>query len=185
MLERSNLIKNISIGNDKDEDLPHVTFPLMGKFKGEDGERSHLLMSVATTASGLKVCTWTECLVKLLIFEGHMGVGPAICDSEGYLVSSRLMNEEFHTQLKRVQDGPTQLIPESIDVESFNINRSPRRGSNTRALEEGVREPDVDLINRWRTVERNKGQRPRSKMREYYLELRLIKKRYLRYSSKL
>ena len=142
-------------------------------------------MSVSKTALGLEVRKWTEALVSLLKSEGHTGVGPAFCDSEGYLVSSRAMNNEFHNQLDIVRCHSNDLIPDSVNVECYNIDRSPRRGSNSRALEEGVKETDVDFINRWRTVERNKGQRPRAKMKEYYLELRLIKKRYLQYSGKL
>ena len=98
MLEQSDLINYINFGNEKGEEHPHVVFPLLGRFKGEYGERSHLLMSVSKTALGLEVRKRTEALVSLLKSEGHTGVGPAFCDSEGYLVSSRAMNDEFHNQ---------------------------------------------------------------------------------------
>ena len=42
---------------------PHIVAPLMGRFKGETGERNLLLCMVNVTASGIPVRKWLERLV--------------------------------------------------------------------------------------------------------------------------
>jgi hypothetical protein len=77
------------------------------------------------------------------------------------------------------------LIKLDVDIESdFGIFRSLRRGSVSRAREMRVSEPDIDLHNRWRTVE-STGNRPRPKMRDYYLEEVQLKEARLVYSLAL
>ena len=96
------------------------------------------------------------------------------------------MEKEFHVQFNRVKESSFFLISSDTQVEEvYRINRSFRRGYESRAIEQGVSDSDIELVNRWRKVERKKGQRPRSSMREYYLEIRLLRKRLLRYASKL
>ena len=55
---------------------------------------------------------------------------------------------------------------ETMVEKVYGIYRSFRLGSEARAMEQSVSDSDIELVNRWRTVERNKGQRPRSSMRE-------------------
>ena len=51
------------------------------------------------------------------------------------------------------------MIPMETTIEKiYGINRSFRRGYETCAIEEVVSGPGIDLINRWRTIERNKEQ---------------------------
>ena len=38
-----------------DVDSPHVVVPLLGRFKGETGERSHLLVMTDRTVSGIAI----------------------------------------------------------------------------------------------------------------------------------
>ena len=65
--------------------------------------------------------------------------------------------------------------------EGFSIFRSMRKGSASRATEVGISARDIDLINRWRNSEKQ-GKR-NLPMRDYYLDLLLVKKRLLRYSE--
>ena len=125
-----------------------------------------------------------ECLVVLLLREGKTD-GPAICDKDGFVLSSEIINEQFRTYLKMVQDDHPDLIPPHLDVdEVYNIRRSPRRGSVSTAREAGVKEPTIDLINRWSGYE-NRGGRRAGKMRDHYTEIRMMKKGILVYSFAL
>jgi endo-alpha-1,4-polygalactosaminidase (GH114 family) len=67
----------------------------------------------------------------------------------------------------------------------YRTFRSLRRGSLTRATEEGIKGTDLDMINRWRKFESNKGGKPHMSMREHYLEIKLVMKRTLTYSKAL
>ena len=122
--------------------------------------------------------------VRLLIRENHEGAGPAICNRDGSLIPSYKVDNFFKLQVERVQKDHPNLIESQIDVhEDFSIFRSLRKGSESRATEAGVCSREIDLINRWRKME-NKGKR-NLPMRDYYLDLLLVKKRYLRYSQSL
>ena len=78
------------------------------------------------------------------------------------------------------------LIPGDTQIEEvYGINRSFFQGSKSRIIEQSVSDTEIELINIWRTVEKNRGQRLRSSMKEYYLKIRLLRTRLLVYSSKL
>ena len=183
MIERSDLIRHIGRGK-LNVTSPHVVVPLLGRFKGETGERSHLLILANTTSSGLQLRTWVERMVGLLERTGQTNVGPAICDKEGELLPSYLVDLEFKAQIEKVQKQRPDLIEESVDVNSvFAIYRSLRRGSQTRATEAGVDERTIDLINRWRKNEdRRMGAMP---MRDHYLDMQLVLEKLLKYSRAL
>ena len=67
----------------------------------------------------------------------------------------------------------------------FNIRRSFRRGSQTTAREEGVKSSEIDLVNRWRSVESRGGRFGGGSMRDHYTDIRLLRKRLLAYSEAL
>jgi len=183
MIERSDLIDHIERGK-HDDDIPHVVVPLLGRFKGETGERSHLLLLVNTTSSGIQIRKWIGRVVALLKIEGLEGVGPAMCNSDGSPMSSFEVDRYFKDQLEVVQKKRPDLIESHINVhEDFGIFRSIRKGSESRATEMGVCSQEIDLINRWRKMEGS--QRRNMPMRDYYLDMLLIKRRYLRYSQAL
>ena len=183
MVERSDLIRHVNRGRTH-ASSPHVVVPLLGRFKGETGERSHLLLMANTTASGIPIRVWVERMVGLLSSKGLSDVGPAICDSKGALLPSYLVDAEFKKQIGVVQSQRPDLIEGSVDVErSFAIFRSLRRGSQTRATEAGVDDRTIDLINRWRKNEsRRMGSMP---MRDHYLDMQLVLEKLLKYSKAL
>ena len=78
---------------------------------------------------------------------------------------------------------PCLLEGGSEVLDDFNIYRSMRRGSESRATEVGIDSRVIDLINRWKTAEGNR--KSFGSMRDYYLELVLIKKRLTKYSASL
>ena len=94
MIERSDLIKHVNRGR-LDAASPNVVVPLFGRFKGETGERSHLLIMTNTTKSGIAIRSWVERMVGWLENKGLTEVGPAICDEGGSLLPAYLVDLEF------------------------------------------------------------------------------------------
>ncbi len=185
MMERSELVANIKKG--KTEKLAHVVMPLMGRFKSELGERNTMFVLASTTASGIRNRELLEDVVEVLVQEGWGTLpGPAYCNAQGKALSYKTMNLEFHLALRRVQKERPDLIPDDVEVEEvYNIYRSLRRGATSRATELGYDGAVIDMNNRWRKVQLSKGARPAFKMRELYVELKLVLPSLLRFSSNL
>lgn len=185
MVEAHGLMSHNHYGTEADEEIPFVVIPLLGKFKNEDGERWHLMLSVSKTASGFEVRKWIDALVEVLQAENNLS-GPAFCHPNGQMVRALDVDLEFHAMLERVQEESPHLIEPGIDVrESFSIFRSLRRGSTSRATELKLDETVVNLHNRWRSVDYLGGQRSQRNMRDYYTSIRLTRTARLAYSSKL
>jgi hypothetical protein len=83
--------------------VPFVTIPLLGRFKGEEHFRQHLLFSAARTSSGFQPRKWLDGLVMIREQQGRT-TGPAICDDDGYVTSQSTMNEAFRSCLEAVQE---------------------------------------------------------------------------------
>ena len=189
-LEGSSLTTMIKVGStkeEKDKGIGHVCAPLLGRFKTETGEDKYVAVLANESKSGLKFRLWMERLVWLLVKEGkEKRAGPAFCKEDGTMLRSYELDWEFHKALKVVQLERPDLIPEETDVVSmYGTYRSLRRGSLTRATEEGIKGTDLEMINRWRKFENNKGGKPHMSMREHYLEIKLVIKRTLAYSKAL
>ena len=185
MVEAGGLQNHLSHGTGSDEYIPFIVIPLLGRFKNEDGEKWHLMMSASITGSGFHVRRWLERICIILEKENKI-LGPAFCHPSGMVIKSTEMDAEFHSQLERVQDKRPDLIPANVDVrEDYSIFRSLRRGSTSRVGELGVPDQIVDLHNRWRKVEIGGGQISSSNMRANYTELRLTKKVRLKYTVSL
>ena len=189
-LEGSSFIEMIKLGNSEreiEEGNGHVCAPLLGRFKTETGEDKYVAVMVNESNSGIKFRLWLERLAVLLVAERKEHIaGPAFCHLDGSMIRSHQMNSEFLRALKVVQLERPDLLPAKADVENlYGTFRSMRRGSNTRATEEEVKAPVIELVNRWRKFENKQGDRPNMSMREHYLEIKLIMKRNLSYSRAL
>ena len=182
MVEAGGLINHISHGTEVGEEIPFVVIPLLGRFKNEDGERWHLMLSASITGSGFKVRKWISRLVDILKSE-RKNSGPAFCHASGLVIKTSEIDGEFHAQLELIQDRRPDLIAPNVDVrEEYSVYRSLRRGSTSRVGELGIPDPIVDLHNRWRKVESGGGQIHSSNMRANYTELRLTRKVRLKYT---
>ena len=94
------------------------------------------------------------------------------------------MDNFFKSQVELVQTTYPDLIETKVKVhEDFSIFRSLRKGSENRATEVGVCARVIDMINRWRKAEGRKNHS--MPMMDYYLDMMLVKKRYLIYSKSL
>ena len=115
---------------------------------------------------------------------GLEGFGPAVCNQDGSVISYNEVDLFLKEQVERVHLGHPELTDSQVNVEEdFSIFRSLRKGSESRATEVGVKDSEIDLINRWRKTEGRHKQSMR--MRDYYLDMLLIKNRMLRYSKSL
>jgi hypothetical protein len=184
MLDLATLSKRIGQGKDN-RDHKHVVGPLLGRFKGETGERCHLVIMANESRSGLKPRKWLEMLVGLRELQG-LSNGPAFCKKDGSPVNPRSYESVILDALDRVKTRRPDLIPYDLDVyEKYGISRSFRRGSNTQAKNRGVSVSDVNLINRWRKVENAAGCRPAQGMSDNYAEIANMLPAYMRYSEVL
>jgi hypothetical protein len=169
---------------------PHIVVPMMGRFKGETGERNILRVLVNRTASGIEVRKWVEWVIEVLKQERgqntHRKVGPAFCDEKGEVLSYSLVNQWFHEELIKVQEAHPELIAEELDVtESYNIYRSLRRGATSRASALNYSETVINFNNRWRNTQTNKGKGGLKKMSQLYVEVSMVLDTLLKFSASL
>ena len=186
LVEADGLKQMISNGRQqRDNEMSHVVIPVLGRFKNEDGERWHVMVSTDVTGSGIKVRKWIERLVVILELEDKP-MGPAFCDINGDMIEYWQMNNAFVKELENVQKEEHTLIDQTIEVgEHYSIFRSLRKGSTARAIDMNVQETVIDLHNRWRSLERTGGQRSTRSMRTYYSDLRTTIRSRLTYSKAL
>ena len=185
MLEASEFVKRRNDGRKSKQG--HVVVPLMGRFKNETGERNLLLVFANKTNGGIEVRKWVDRFTALLEMEGKgKTTGPAVCDKDGIVLQRSVVNEELHAVLSGVQMTTEDIIPSDIVIsEKFNTYRSFRRGATTRAKEQGVDEPTIELNNRWRKVQNSQGSLPNLPMTQLYVEITQALTSKMRFSKSL
>jgi hypothetical protein len=188
-LDLNGLVRHIKRG--RQVRLPHVVAPLLGRFKGRDGERLHLLFMVPVTHSGIKVRCYLEWLVARRSEQGFLH-GPAFCDQAGEEIESGVYEGlilealHVHQDWERAQFSNDHKLLEGVDIdERYGIFRSFKRGAITRAQEAGVSESDVNRVGQWRRVEGARGRQVGGSMREHYTELVQMLDARLRFSRAL
>ena len=80
---------------------------------------------------------------------------------------------------------PTLMEPLVNIHEEYGLSRSFRRGYTLEALNRGVAETLVDCSNRWMKEEEASARKIKLKMRDYYSEVLVSLKKYLKYSQAL
>jgi hypothetical protein len=170
-------------------DGSYVIVTLQGTVKGETNDRDHLLPCAPVTDSGVDV---KASLQRLMTHKASLGFtdGPAISDSRGRSFSSKDMSASFLEILEDLFDSERHLFPPDITSkellrERYQAFRSFRRTSDSRAAEMNVSASDIDIVNRWESVERAKGKRANMSMRLHYLQIELIVKPFLRYTGRM
>lgn len=171
--------------------LPHVVTPLLGRFKGEDGERYHLLVMPEITSSGLRPREPLDLLLTRREAQGFFH-GPLFSDQLGKQVAPGKYEAiilgvlKEHQELEAQTVGDAEKLFEGVDIEEkYGIYRSFKRGAITRAQEAGVSQPDVEFMGRWRTVEQAAGRRPCRSIREHYTEISQLLRSRLRFGKAL
>ena len=130
MLDLSELRKNLESG--RQDELPHILVPLLGKFKGEDFARHHCLLAPAKSDSGFEPRQWLKWLVASKASKGIFK-GPAFCNTEGYVLYQMPFNNELKEQLECAKDMYPALFTADLDLNRIKCSRSFRKGSTSRA----------------------------------------------------
>jgi len=184
LTDMEGLIHSLDRGRDDGDDC--IFIPLLGRFKGETGEKYHLTPLANVTASGLKIRKALELFVEEKL-KWNETRGPAFkIRSFGRKSLPRAYEEIILDHIALVQLENPNLIPAEVDVNTeYGISRSFRRGSATQARLKGVSSDDIDLINRWRNVEKAGGRKPAMRMRDHYVEIRQLVPALTRYSKAL
>ena len=168
-VDADRLCENIRVGK-RDSRCPHILIPLLGRFKGEEGDRMHVIPIANQTRSGINVRLWLERLVSLLKQEGKTNC-PAFCDRDSYLLRPSDIEGVIHPILREMQDLPKyhDVIPRSLDVSVwYRLERSCRRGAENTALDQGLHPNVINFVHRWSEFERNKGRLPGFDMMQHY-----------------
>ena len=102
MLDLKSLVEYVNEGK-LDPKNPHIVIPLLGRFKGEDFGRHHILLAPNKSNSGFEPRKWLEYLIQARRSEG-VQQGVAFCDMEGYILSQQPFNDELEAQLLLVKE---------------------------------------------------------------------------------
>ena len=159
---------------------------LLGKVKGESDDRAHLLPCVPITYSGINVIVSIQRLIEFKRTRGCVD-GPAISDLAGNVFSHRALNDSLLEVLEELFDSHRELFPPSISDKEVlgtrvQVYQTLRRTSDTRALEQKVGQSDIDVVNRWKALERADGNIPHCPMQQHYAKLELLLGPFLRYT---
>jgi hypothetical protein len=188
------LVKHLDRGRTSDKrhtgKVLHVVVPLLGRFKGEKGERCHLVPLAHKTASGIPIRSAIDLLVAARKeMEGNVYTNWAFVNQKGGKMTFGEMNEIIISCLERVKDVDERTdflgLKDHNVREDFSINRSFRRGSTAHARNMKVPVDVVEVQNRWRKFERAKGKRARLSMIENYSDIEQLVPTLIRYSSML
>lgn len=170
-----------------DEESPEVVVPLLGRFKGEHHAKQHLLTSKGITGSGIRVKVWIRRVLAAHRICGRVS-GPAFVNKDGYQTSTTEMNDSFLQLLVEIYEESPGLfgldVKESVDLsDKFNVFRSFRRGSESRAVSMKVSEADRYVVNRWKKKESAGANRVAHAIDQHYVDVALVKDAFLRYTE--
>ena len=133
----SGLMKYIDVGA-ADREHPHAVIPLLGRLKGETGDRYHYMIVARVTSGGLAVGRWLDRLVASLLKRGRTN-GFLFVDGKGVQRKVGTYNDEFWDRLQRVRMAKPFLFEPKVKIKNaYGLRRSLRRGSNSEATNNGV-----------------------------------------------
>ena len=158
------------------ERIPHVPLVLQGLMKSRSGTpTTHLFLLSCITRSEISpdIGVWIDRLYDVRTKEGRTtGWLFPIKEGKGKGEPIKMNHFEdcFHDTLLEVQ-RETDLIPNDLDVvDRYHISRSFRRGATTEARIGGVSGEDIELNNRWRMEEKQKGKQANMDMISLYTQ---------------
>ena len=170
-----------------DGDSEEVVVPLLGRFKGEHHAKQHLLISCATTGSGIRVKLWLNRVIAVHRACGRSS-GPAFVDVTGYQSTTSDMNALFLEVLSDIYEDNPKLFGLDISevgdlADKFNVFRSFRRGSESRAVAMKVSEADRYVVNRWKKKESAGTGKVSHAIDQHYVDVTMVKESFLRYTT--
>jgi hypothetical protein len=161
--------------------------PLLGQVKGEDHTRQHLLHCVNITDSGISVASWINRLIVIHRLKGRVD-GPAFVNEFDCQSSTSEMNDLMIELLLEIYELRRDLfavdVKSSSDIsEKYNVFRSFRRGSESRAVAQKVSEADRYVVNRWRKKEVAGTGKVCHPIDQHYVDVSIVKDSFLRYTK--
>ena len=162
---------------------PHIMLTLLGRFKGETGERWHLMPIADETRTKMPVRKWfTRLLYSIVEIEKR---------KTGWLFTTNNRRGKmadydylFGSYCVRLDELEPELFPPRTEItRDLSLWRSGRRGSNTEALNQELADVYIKLNNRWRSRERAKGAEPGLDMVSTYAQIDHCLKGLLKYSQ--
>lgn len=159
---------------------------LLGKIKGEHHGRCHLLPCVKVTSSGICVYGWVTRLMRNKMSRGFTN-GPLFSNWEGLILTTESLDKMQVEILEELFEDIPSLFPPSVKdkeeiSDAYQVYRSIRRSSDTRAIKQKVSESDIDIVNRWQKVEKAQGSRPTLQMKYHYASVEILLEPFLRYT---
>lgn len=158
------------------EDYEAVSWPLVGRFKLEDGKVGvHIIPIAGTTSrSGIRFFEWTQRFVGALHRRG-LTEGWAFQRTDGSRALASDYRANIFEKLEWIQQN-TNLIEKDVDVwEEYGMQRSGRRFFVTECQNQKIPQSVIEAQCRWRT-ERTKGkQKVARSMMQLYSEVRNMK----------
>ena len=115
--------------------------------------------------------------------------GPVFANEQGYQLSTLEMNEVFLEVLGEIYDEMPELFPReviqeaSVLPEKYNVFRSFRRGSESRAVAMKVSEADRYVVNRWKKKEAAGANKMAQSIDQHYIDITLVKESFMRYTE--
>lgn len=167
--------------------MPHVIVVLMGRMKNEISENNHIMPLVIKTKTGLEPGKWIRRMVDWYAVDG-INTGWVFRNrrNEHEKANASEYEDDILGELENVQKTTKNIIGEHVRVyDEFGISRSFRRGSDAHALNQEVSIIDIEINNRWRSIDSAGGKAPRLRMIHHYSELKALLKARLRYSASL
>jgi hypothetical protein len=166
---------------------PFVIIPLLGQVKGEDHTRHHLLHCINVTDSGISVVSWVNRLLAVHRLSRRFE-GPAFLNESNAQSTTSELNDLFIEVLVETYEDYRDLfavdIKSSSDVsEKYNVFRSFRRGSESRAVSQKVSEADRYVVNRWRKKEVAGAGKVSHPIDQHYVDVSIVKDSFLRYTK--
>ena len=163
-------------------DAPHVYLALIGRFKGENGVREHLVPVASESMSGLQTRWWIERLIQVRERE-ECTSGPAFGNADGSVAMMSAYDDVLHQFLKEIKAEKNDLILDTDDVvKNYRFFRSMRKSAEDRARAAGLDSDMQNTMNRWKKIESARGRRPRFNMIDHYSTARSLMPVTWRYS---
>jgi len=111
--------------------------------------------------------------------------GPALCDKNGFVLTSAYLNDEMHDMLEKIQMERGDLIPADVKIrEIYKIFQTMRRGVTIQANELNYSDTIINFNNRWRTMQ-NPGGTASLPMGQLYLDILTSLRTHLHFSRSL
>jgi hypothetical protein len=165
--------------------LPQICICLLGKFKGETGERYHSIILANESVSGLQTRVWVERLLEVCNAEGKTN-GGAFNNADNSPPSPTEYNMAVRHYFQGIMEEPDSVMPDNDEeILRYGISRTYRKTSETRARRAGILKDDIDTVNRWRKVERAKGKMLQFSMADHYSDASQLGTLTWRYSYAL